>query len=383
MVATVVFWVATAIAFYTLIGYPILLAVFRRRKAPEIRKDPNYRTPVTAILAVHNGASFLRAKLDSLLALDYPKELVDIIVVSDGSDDGTDTIAGEYAARRVQLLRVPRGGKARALNAALAHATGELVFFTDVRQPVQSDALAQMVANFADPTVGAVTGELRLLPGEHGEHFDMDLYWRYELWVRGRHSEIDSLFTATGCLYVQRRSLTAPLAPDTITDDAVMPLRAFFEGYRVIFDPAAIAWDYPAMTGVEYRRRLRTLAGLWQVHVRFPRLFSGANRMRFHFLSHKFTRLLLPWAVLAVFGATAGMPDSPFRTFLIANELVMLAIAVMDRVVPEKFPLKRLSSPVRTFLLMNWAALMAVKVFFVPAERLWVPSRVKRASPGS
>jgi poly-beta-1,6-N-acetyl-D-glucosamine synthase len=261
----------------------------------------------------------------------------------------------------------------------LKHATGELVFFIDVRQPIEPDALKHLVANFADPTVGAVTGELRLLKGEMGEQADMDLYWRYEVWARTRHSEIDSLFTATGCIYVQRRSLVQSIPPDTISDDAIMPLRAFFRGYRVVFDPEAVAYDYPALPGNEFRRRLRTLAGLWQVHARLPELFTSANRMRFHFLSHKFARLILPWALLTTVLATLALPPSSFRSILAVNELLLFAVALMDMIVARNFPLRRLSSPARSFLVMNAAALISVVVFFVPANRLWAPTRVKQA----
>lgn len=375
--ALIALWIGAAIVFYTLAGYPILLALFRRRVAPPVRKDLSYQTTVTIVMAVYNGARFLPAKLESLLALDYPRELIDIIVPSDGSTDGGDEIVASYAPRGVRLLRLPHAGKAACLNAAIAQASGELLFFTDVRQPIEPDALRHLVANFADPTVGAVTGELRLMKGEVGEQADMDLYWRYEIWARGRHCEIDSLFTATGCIYVQRRRLVRPLPPDTISDDAIMPLRAFFEGYRVVFDPEAVAWDYPAEPGNEFRRRLRTLAGLWQIHARLPQLFSGANRMRFHFLSHKFARLMLPWAILVVFCATFGVENARFRTFLLVNEALLAALVLLNPLIPKSFPLKRLSSPARSFLVMNAAALCSVVVFVVPATRLWAPTRVK------
>ena len=193
------------------------------------------------IVAVHNGATFIGRKLESLFALDFPKELLEILVVSDGSTDSTETIVQEWAGRGVVLLAVPRGGKVAALNQALLRATGEILFFTDVRQPLDPQALRHLVANFADPTVGAATGELRLLSGDDGHQTDMELYWRYEVWVRKHHSRIDSLFNTTGCIYVIRRELAAPMSPDTLTDDAaVMPLRAFFRGYRVILDPEAI-----------------------------------------------------------------------------------------------------------------------------------------------
>jgi cellulose synthase/poly-beta-1,6-N-acetylglucosamine synthase-like glycosyltransferase len=370
---------SAALIFHIVAGYPLLLAGSKGAVRPPIGKDPAFEATVSAIVAVHNGEAMIRGKLESLLALDYPRELLNIIIVSDGSTDGTEAIVREFADRGVTLLTAPRGGKAAALNRGLAAAAGEIVFFTDVRQPLEPGCLRHLVANFADSTVGAVTGELRLLRGNTGEQADMDLYWRYEIWARRRHSAIDSLFTATGCIYAMRRALTAPLPADTIADDAVMPLRAFFQGYRVIFDPAAIAFDYPAIAGTEFRRRFRTLAGLWQVHARLPELFTSRNRMRFHFLSHKFSRLLLPWLFLLFFGAAAALPPSLFRTSVLIAGAAWLLLALFDTIVPRSFPLKRLTSPARTVLIMNVAALAAIAVFFVPPTRLWMQTRVQPA----
>jgi cellulose synthase/poly-beta-1,6-N-acetylglucosamine synthase-like glycosyltransferase len=377
MLAGVLLAVATAVVFYFLIGYPLLLAI-SRRAAPPVRKDPAFQPALSVLVAVHNGAEFLQRKLESLLALDYPAHLREILVISDGSTDSTVTIASSFANRGVRLVCVPRGGKAAALNAGLAQASGDILFFTDVRQTLDTHALSHLAANFADPTVGAVTGELRLLhPARAGEQADMELYWRFELWTRSHHSRIDSIFSTTGCIYALRRSLASPLPPDTISDDGTFSLRAFFRGYRVIFDPEALAFDYPAAEGGEFRRRLRTLAGLWQLFVRLPQLFSSANRMRFHFLSYKFGRLVLPWAILLILGSTLALTDSRWRNFLLVDELMLLALAVLDRFVPRAFFLKRVSSPARTFVAMNAAALLAVLVFFVPPETLWRPTRIE------
>jgi len=377
-VSGIVLAAAAALAFYILAGYPIFLAAVRGRRSPPIRKDLNFRPSVSVLLAVHNGAGFIRRKLECLLALHYPAELVQILVVSDGSTDETEQVAESFAPRGVRLLKVPRGGKARALNAALPCATGDILFFTDVRQDLDPEALSHLAANFADPTVGAVTGELRIVdPDRSGEQADMGLYWRYELWARRRHSEIDSIFSTTGCIYALRRELAEPLPPGALTDDAIFALRAFFRGYRVIFDPQALAFDYPTAAGGEFQRKLRTLAGLWQVHVSFPRLFTSANRMRVHFLSYKFGRLVLPWALLTMCAATLTLPNRGIRGVLLAAELLVLGLALCDGVVPKRFPLKRLSSPIRTFLAMNLAALFSAIVFVVPPERLWKTTQVE------
>ena len=378
MVAAVVLTLSTLAAAYIIIGYPLLLSLGRGRTAPPVHKDPRFQTTVTAIVAVYNGEQFIRQKLESLLSQRYPAELLQILVVSDGSTDDTDRIAASFADRNVRLIRVSKGGKAAALNAGMKLAAGEILFFTDVRQTLDAGALAHLVANFADPTVGAVTGELKMLdPAGTGEEADLELYWRYELWARHRHSAIDSMYNTTGCIYAMRRALAVPLPPDTLTDDAYLPLHAFFRGYRVIFDDQAIAYDYPTATGGEFRRRMRTLAGLWQVGTRLPAVFTSANRMRFHFLSHKFARLLLPWTIILIWISTVALPASAFRDFLLLDELAFIALALLDVLIPQRFPLKRISSPARTFLVMNAAALLSLAVFFVPPETLWRPTRVR------
>jgi cellulose synthase/poly-beta-1,6-N-acetylglucosamine synthase-like glycosyltransferase len=377
MAAPLLLTVGTAIVFYILIGYPLLLAYSFRRSAPPVRKDMGFRATVSVLLAVHNGEQFIRKKLECLLALNYPAESMEILVVSDGSTDTTEAVVESFADRRVRLLRVPRGGKPAALNLALRHASGEILFFTDVRQSIHPDSLAHLVANFADPTVGAATGEPRFLdPDSTGVQADMEVYWRYELWVRQRHAEIDSACNTTGWIYALRRSLAKAIPDDTLTDDAVIPLEALFRGYRVIVEPKAVAFDYPNIEGGEFRRKLRTLGGLWQVHVRLPQLFTRANRMRFHFLSHKSSRLALPWGILLILAGTMALDSTLVRNLLLWDELLLLLLALGDYLVPKRSPLKRITSPARSFLAMNAASLLAVIVFVVPARRLWPPTRV-------
>jgi cellulose synthase/poly-beta-1,6-N-acetylglucosamine synthase-like glycosyltransferase len=371
-----------AVAFYILFGYPLLLAVVPFKRSGPVLKDLSYQTTVSLIMAVYNGAAHMRAKLETILALDYPKDLLEIIVVSDGSTDETESMALEYSNRGVELLRAPRGGKAASLNLAFQRASGDVLFFTDVRQSLDPAALRHLVANFADRTVGAVTGEMRLRKGEAGEQANMDLYWRYEVWARQRQTRIDSIFNTTGCVYAMRRELAMPLRLDTLSDDAALPLMAFFKGYRVVFDPEAIAIDDPALAGTEFRRRFRNLAGLWQTFARFPQLFTSGNRMRFHFLSHKFGRLVLPWAILLMIVGTLLLPPSSVRWALLGAEGVFFLLAAIDGFVPKTFPLKRASSPVRTFVAMNVAAMAGLAVFFMEPTRLWRPTRVKSNDAG-
>lgn len=376
MIAALILIVAVVLSLYILVGYPLLLRSWRKF-GPPIIKDTNFQTSVTVLLAVYNGEAFIARKLDNLLALEYPAELLDIVVVSDGCTDATDSIVQSYADRKVRLVRAPHAGKASALNVGVQHATGELLLFADVRQMFDPQALRHLVGNFADKTVGAVTGELRFVHSDQvGEAADIDVYWRYEIWARQQHSLIDSIFNTTGCIYALRRSLAEPLPPDTLGDDIIVPLRAFFRGYRVVIDTEALAFDYGVVKGGEFRRKLRTLGAVWQAFVRMPQLFTSANRMRMHFLPHKFGRVMLPWLILIGVLATVALPAGLVRSALLAMALLLLALAALDLVLPKNFVLRRLSSPARSFALLNAASLASVLVFFVPPERLWKPTHV-------
>lgn len=227
-IPVLVFCLAAGALAYLMAGYSILLAYFPWRCLPPVRKDLTARRTLTVLMAVYNGEFFLRQKLDSILALNYPKDLLEILVISDGSTDHTDEIASEFAAAGGRRLRVPCGGKATALNTGIAQAHSDILFFTDVRQRLAPDSLQHLIACFADPTVGCVTGELHILSDSTGVEAGMGLYWRYEVWARGKLSLIDSMCGATGCIYAMRRDLAKPLSPDTLLDDIALPLGAFF-----------------------------------------------------------------------------------------------------------------------------------------------------------
>lgn len=371
-IALAVLCVAALLAIYILVGYPLLLARYPFRLAPPVKKNAAFEPSVCALIAAHNGEEFLGAKIVSLLAMDYPPEKFRILVVSDGSTDRTPEIAAAHAPR-VALLRLPEQcGKAAALSAGLESITEDVILFTDVRQTFDHDALRHLIANLADPTVGAVTGELAYSDeAGSGVEGTLDLYWRYELWARGRHSAIDSLFNATGAIYAARRALVTAIPPDTLADDAVIPLRIFMKGYRVVFDPAAVAWDKRALAKAEFGRKVRTLGGVWQVFARMPQLFTKTNRMRLHFVSHKFGRLALPWTLLAIVLATFALPEGTLRTGLLWNEGALAFMALAAPYVPSGLRVKRLFSAARAFLSMNLAAGASIRVFFTPAQEIW------------
>ena len=373
-----VFAASAGFTIYVLFGYPLLLALLARLRHRPVKKDFAPRT-VSVLLPVHNGERWIRDKLESILDLDYPPGRVRILVVSDGSTDGTEAIVEAFGERGVELVRIPRGGKAAALNAALARASGEILFFTDVRQRLSRSSLRELVACFGDATVGAASGELTICEGESQEETNVGLYWKYETWIRKRLSRLDSVLGATGCIYAMRRELAVPLPAECLLDDVYLPLEAFFRGYRVILEEKAKAFDYPTSLGSEFRRKVRTLAGVYQLVRSRPELLGPKNRMWIHFVSHKLGRLALPFALLAIAASSPFLP-APWGVTLLAAQAAFYLAAGVDLLIPENRPLKRLTSPVRTFVALMAASLCAASILFRPGAAFWKTTEVKPAA---
>jgi cellulose synthase/poly-beta-1,6-N-acetylglucosamine synthase-like glycosyltransferase len=373
-----VFWISAAAIAYILVGWPLLVFVWSRFFPNPIRKEFTPRT-VTVILAVHDGERYVSGKLESLLALDYPRDLLDVIVVSDGSTDATDSIVENVQLRdsRIQLVRVPNGGKCPAINAGLARATGEILFLTDVRQTLDSAALRYLVACFADPRVGVASGGLRIRSTDSKGEQAVGLYWRFEIWIRDRLSDIDSIFGATGAIYAMRRELAVPLPAKALLDDMFLPLAAFFKGYRLVVERKAIAWDVPTNLDEEFKRKVRTLGGNYQLMSYYPQLLGPRNRMWLHYMSYKFGRLVLPYFLLMFIAACVLTPGWIPRLCL-AGVIVVGLLALVDQWMPQGFVLKRLSATAKTFVSMMAASALAVKIFFVDPRSLWVVTRPKK-----
>jgi cellulose synthase/poly-beta-1,6-N-acetylglucosamine synthase-like glycosyltransferase len=370
---TGLFVASAAFVAYVLAGYPLLLAWLARRGARPIRRG-HVRPTVTVLLPVRNGEAWIRQKLESILALEYPRDLLDVLVISNGCTDATEAIVEGYADRGIRLIRLPQPGKAEAINAGMGEARGEILFFTDVRQQLAPLSLARLVECFADPSVGVASGELVIREGETRAEADTGLYWRYEKWIRKNLSALDSLLGATGCIYAMRRQLAQPLPPGTLLDDVHLPMAAFFRGYRLVLDERAKAWDIPASLKTEFRRKVRTQAGVYQLIRACPALLGRRNRMWIHFVSYKFGRLLLPFALLAAAVASFGLPD-PWRPVALAAQGCFYMAAALDLLVPEGSRIKRLTSPVRTFVVLMAAALAAASILFRPRMGFWTEAR--------
>ena len=274
------------------------------------------------------------------------------------------------------MLCLPRRGKAAAINEGVARSGGEIIVLTDVRQELEPESVSRLVACFADPAVGVVSGALHIRPGSRMEERSVSLYWRYERWIRTQLSRVDSIFGATGALYAIRRELAVPIPEDTLVDDMYLPLAAFFRGYRLILEETARAIDYPARVKTEFGRKVRTLAGNFQLLRRYPALLNSHNRMLFHFLSYKLARLGLPYLIILLLASSFGLP-APWATVAVGAQGLFYSLAAIDIWIPEAASVKRLTSPARAFVVMMAAAVCAPAVFLVSPQRLWKPTEVE------
>jgi hypothetical protein len=370
-----VFWGGVALAAQAIAVYPLVVHL-RARWAPRPVRRGRVDVSVSCVIAARNEAPAIGARLANVLAAEFPAARLEVVVVSDGSTDGTDDVVAGWARRtggRVRLVRVGAGrGKAHALTAGVAAARGDVVVFGDARQRFAPDAIAALVENFADPDVGAVSGHLDLEPRPDGGGQALDVYWRFERALRRAESASGSAVGCTGAIYAIRRALFTPLPEDTLLDDVLVPMRIALAGYRVVFEPRARAFDRCAeLRGREFGRKVRTVAGNVQLLRLCPSLVDvrrGAPAWRF--IGHRLVpRVLLPWALAGVLASSAVLRGRRYRLALAAQALAYAAGLAGIALEPRGG--RWLRAPA-AFLALNAAGLVGtIRYFTRPAARLW------------
>ena len=368
-----IFWISAALIVYSYAGYPFWLWL-RTKLFPRPVLSGNFEPRVSLVMVVCNEEKILSAKLENLIALDYPTEKIEIVIASDGSTDQTERMLREYARdSRVQVvLNQLSRGKAASLNDAIEIASGEILVFTDARQMIEARALRKLVSDFADPDVGCVSGELMLGdPTKRESGRGMGLYWRIEKKIREWESASGSVIGATGAFYGIRRNLFIPLPPDVILDDVFTPMQIVKQRKRVIFEPEARAWDLPDLGSTrEFARKVRTLGGNYQLVQIAPWLLTSANPVRFEFISHKLTRLLVPFALALLLLSSLLVNGMLYRGMLIA-QLAFYGLSLLAMAHLKMGPLDRLSDAALTFVLLNTAAVVAFARFISGRKVVW------------
>lgn len=355
--------ICLGVLIYTYLGYPVLIAVLARIWPLRVRRDPAYEPTVSVLIPVFNARRYIGPKLDSLLALDYPDDLIEIIVCSDASDDGSDDVILDYAERHpnIRYLRAERrSGKPAGINRMLEMATGEVLLMTDIRQPLDAAALRELVAPLSDPSVGAVSGNL-VLTGSSGA----GAYWHYEKWLRRSESRFRSVVGVSGSIYVLRRSDMEPLADDLILDDLWVPMRLRLQRRKILFEETARAFDEAFEDQREFGRKVRTLAGNYQLFARMPStLVPFLNPSFFEVVSHKVLRLVCPWALLLLALVSLLGIQEPLLAVLALGQAVFYAAALAGKRVG------RLGSLARTFVVLNAAAVLGLYRYLADAQKV-------------
>ena len=329
----VLFWVSLTLLVYVYIGYPIV-AVARARFWPHPRLRAPIEPTVSVIVVAHNEAERIGGRIENLLALDYPRHKLEIVIGSDGSSDDTVERARRYERFGVIVRAFQQHrGKPAVINALVPLVRGNIVIFADARQRFEAQTVRNLVANFADPRVGAASGELIISTGDstaaagHGAA----MYWRCEKVIRSAEGQVDSTIGATGAIYAIRRVLFEPIPEDTLLDDVLVPLRAMRRGYRVVFDPEARAYDGAVSTALqEFVRKTRTIAGTFQLIAREGWVLNPLrNRLWFETISHKVLRVVLPMFHASVLASNVILADTGFYGATLALQVSFYAAAAV------------------------------------------------------
>jgi cellulose synthase/poly-beta-1,6-N-acetylglucosamine synthase-like glycosyltransferase len=349
-IAAILFWLSTGLLVYTHLGYPLVLRLLVQLKGPSAGGDDRADSPgrgsprsetgpaagaplVSLIIPAYDEEEVIAAKIANALALDYPREQLQIVVASDGSTDATAERA--RAAGADLVLDLPPGGKVAALDAAVERASGEILAFSDANSVWAPDALRQLVAPFVDSTVGYVCGQVRFLDTK-GTNLE-GAYWRYEMAVREMESALAGVTAGNGAIYAVRRDAYMPLPPSG-SHDLSFPFLLAKNRLRSLYEPGARAAEkmVPSIEG-EFARKRRMMVGLWDIVVGEGMISPRGYQPLFAFeiVSHRVLRYLSPLLHLVAFVANAFLlGDGWFYVLTFALQLALVAAALLGRVLP-------------------------------------------------
>jgi cellulose synthase/poly-beta-1,6-N-acetylglucosamine synthase-like glycosyltransferase len=359
-----VFWGSLAALAWTHAGYPAAAALAARVRTRPVRKGGDLPT-VSLIVAAWNEEDVIERRLENLLELDYPPELLEIVVASDASSDRTDELVEAVAARepRVRLIRAPRGGKVNAQNLAVRETTGEILAFSDANALWATTALRRLVRNFSDPEVAYVMGQLRLETAEGGNR--EGVYWRYEVWLRELESKLGSVTGGYGSIYAVRRPDYVEVDP-RFGHDLAFPYLMVQHGRRAVYEPEAIAFERPTPTNeTEYHRKVRMFEHCWLIVLRGNMLRKLDPLYLVQLLSHRHLRYASGLLHVALFATSAALASQdPVYAAALVGQLAFLGLAAAGAGLP------------RYYTLVTWATVEALGNYLrngVPA--VWEKSR--------
>lgn len=329
----IIFWTLVALTGYVYFGYPALLYVLARGARTELA-DAEFEPPeVSLLISAFNEEDCIAEKLDNSLQLDYPDELLEIIVISDASDDRTDDIVRSYADRGVKLLRMEhRGGKTLGLNAGVENARAEVIIFSDANAMYTRDAVKYLVTPYADDTVGAVIGESTYVEPDDDSGRSESLYWRYETAIKRFESALGSVVGGDGAIYSVRKQLFIPMSADALSD-FVNPLQVVEQGWRCVYEARAVSVEEVAGSfEKEFKRKVRIVNRAWRALWRLPGMLNPIRHGSFalKLWSHKVLRWLVPFMLVGIFVVNLLLvADGPIYLLTLVVQMLFYALATI------------------------------------------------------
>ncbi len=380
-----IFWILLFLIIYCYFGYPLILSGMAQWRAKPVRKSA-FEPTVSIVLSLHNEEDVIEGKIKNFLALDYPPDRIEILIGSDGSTDQTNDIVKRFMNSRIHLFeRDQRMGKSITINDLVQKAKNEIIVFTDARQIFAKDAVRQLVNNFADSTIGCVSGELIFFKKEGGTAQGINLYWKYEKLIRKNESQIHSMLGATGAIYAIRRELFTQVPERVVLDDMYIPLKVIQRAYRAIFDEEAKAYDQVADSPrEEHRRKARTLYGNYQIFFLFSGMFIPLKSpIAIQLFSHKFLRVVIPFFLIVIFFINWALKDEPIFAKFFFLQIFFYLMAMLGALARnQKYGILRLVSKVcfvpYVFCLLNFSALIGFLRFLGAKQEItWEKARGK------
>lgn len=370
-----VFWLAALVVGYSYLGYGLLISVLAKLR-PRPHRKGKVRPKVSLIIAAYNEEPVIREKIINSLCQTYPIDLLEIIVVSDGSTDDTPEIVREYRYDGViSLHQSRRMGKTAAVQRAAEHARGEILVFSDANSMYAPDAIEKLVQNFADPAVGCVAGEKRVrCRGDGGVAREAGLYWKYESYLKRMDSTVSSVVGAAGEIFAVRRSAFQPVETDSFIEDFVMSMRIAVAGHRVVYEPEAISIEVPpASAADEFERRARISAGGFQSIVRLRGVLLCPDRLLvFQYLSHRVLRwAVVPFLLPVLLVTNLALATGPVYQGMLAVQLGLLSLAAAGWTI-ERFHGRnlRITHVPFYFYMLNVAALVGFFRYIVGQQQV-------------
>lgn len=380
-----VFWSSALIAAYTYVGYALVISLLARVAGSPHRMRPITPT-VTLLVAAFNEEDVIEAKLDNCLALDYPRDRLEIVVVADGSTDRTPELAARYRRHGVRVEYQPeRRGKIHALNRVIPLLRGDVVVSSDANAMLNAGSLRMLVRHFADPRVACVAGEKRIMRRAGDVSAGEGLYWRYESYLKRCDSAVSSVMGAAGELIALRRALYEPVAEDTLLEDFVVSMRLVNGGHRVIYEPEAYSLEEASPSiGEEFKRKTRIVAGGWQAVVRLGALLVPRRPLiTFQYVSHRVLRwVLVPYLLIVAFVASGLLALSQGAVYraLFGLQVLFYALAGYGWYREERGGRHPLYYVPFYFTFLNYAALVGCLRFMRGRQSVtW--EKVRRATP--